>query len=158
MNRSGWYYCAEFGIFHGFRELHLAKGEYSPDAWAGNIYGPFPTFGAAKRDAQEYFRTDIETARQALAEVSKVTRKGSSEEWKHIRIDLTVADLELGVDPEAFPRFEDLRFMSLQAVYECTELVYTAPSGTVFVLKDRYGRLKAQAVEDGFRPDPKAAK
>lgn len=76
-SKAGWYYCAEFGVFHGIR--YLGESDYSPDAWAGNIWGPFPTFSAARQDAIQYFRTDIETARTALREV-EAYRKGDSHE------------------------------------------------------------------------------
>lgn len=72
--RTGWYYCAEFGYFHGIRHIEVGDGDYGPDAWAGNIYDPFPTFGAAKRDALGYFSGDIEVTRSAMVEVRETKR------------------------------------------------------------------------------------
>jgi hypothetical protein len=62
----GWYYCAEFGSFGGFRYHDSDEMLY---AWTGNVWGPFPSFTAAKRDALEYFRNDARIAKEAADEV-----------------------------------------------------------------------------------------
>jgi hypothetical protein len=61
--RGKWWYLASYGFFGGFLYGGLPDGD--------NIFGPFDSFGEAKKDALEYFKTDIDTARTAILEIRK---------------------------------------------------------------------------------------
>lgn len=69
---SLWYYCCESSGFYGFKQVFDRK---LPDAWVANIWGPFKTFSEAKKDAIEYFKTDILNARDCIGQIKAVKQK-----------------------------------------------------------------------------------
>jgi hypothetical protein len=65
------------------------------------------------------------------------------------RIDLTAADLRPGFDVDKLvPRWSDFRGPS-ERFWKCQQIVYTAPDGQVYVLKDRMDELKNEAKARG---------
>lgn len=65
MRYKGWYYYASVGSFGGFFWAEeLPSHDEGLETW-----GPFETFGQAKRDAIAYFRTDVDAARLAIQEI-----------------------------------------------------------------------------------------
>jgi hypothetical protein len=80
MNKKGWYHFSDMDGFKGI--------EFLPDGLAGTVdygdfeyrksaYGPFKTFGEAKKDAIAFFQTDVETARQRMADVRECLKAKS---------------------------------------------------------------------------------
>lgn len=71
MLKRGWYHSASLDGFMGimyFNELPEYDSHFS--------FGPFKTFGEAKRDAIDYYRTDITTAREHIRQVLECKRWG----------------------------------------------------------------------------------
>jgi len=80
---TGWFYAAECGSFGGFW-YHDDPTRPAEERWPGdpdgrervemNSYGPFKTFGEAKRDAVSYFRCYVDEAFGCISDVRN-TRK-----------------------------------------------------------------------------------
>ena len=52
----------------------IVVSDDTPEASDGNAYGPFDTFGEAKRDAIDWHQTDKITANRAIAEIRKIRK------------------------------------------------------------------------------------
>jgi len=50
-----------------------------PEYSDGNVYGPFDTFGDAKRDAIEYHRATLENAKRCISEIKMIKKKDIKE-------------------------------------------------------------------------------
>ncbi len=70
-NKSGWVYSAEAG---GFSGIWYSDGNENPFSIYPYSNGPFKTFSEAKKDALEYFRTDILYARLAIQDIKKTKK------------------------------------------------------------------------------------
>ncbi len=69
MSQKGWYYRAMVADFGG-----IFYSDGSPDE-DSNYFGPFDTFGEAKRDAIRFFKADIDHARGQIEEIRSLKRK-----------------------------------------------------------------------------------
>lgn len=68
---NGWYHLTDFeGTY---------KIEYFEKCPNGNFYGPFKTFGEAKRDALDYHQCNVRIARENIARL-KFIKKGETHE------------------------------------------------------------------------------
>ena len=69
---AGWYHYSDMDGFHGveflpFGLLHVIT--YGDFSYRQSAYGPFKTFGEAKMDALEFFRADVDQARERIRNV-----------------------------------------------------------------------------------------
>jgi hypothetical protein len=77
---KGWYHYSDMDGFHGIEFLPEGPGftsSFGPHSRRQSAYGPFKTFGEARLDALEFFRTDASFARARIREV-KAAKKADS--------------------------------------------------------------------------------
>lgn len=72
----GWYYTATTAHFGGI----FWSDEHPSNDDSMQCWGPFKTFGEAKRDAIGYFQTDIDGARLAIQEIRSIRKPRRSAE------------------------------------------------------------------------------
>lgn len=69
-NKGSWYYVASVGHFGGFFFENEIPSQIEQQSW-----GPFKTLSEAKKDAIDYFKTDIVTAKLAIESIRECAKR-----------------------------------------------------------------------------------
>lgn len=78
--KAGWFHYSDMDGFGGIEFLPNGLGEalnYGDYKHRKSAYGPFKTFGEAKRDAIDFYRADVEIAKSRMGEVRRCKKRDS---------------------------------------------------------------------------------
>lgn len=70
--KGGWYHFSEHGHTSDIKFYDCSPSEVPFIDL--NVYGPFRTFGEAKKDAIQYHQTDVTTARLAIQNIKQMRK------------------------------------------------------------------------------------